>query len=192
MITDFFAPCCQDAPQLPAGGRRLTSAPSSPPLLPQGEKGAKQSTMPPHSLYQVLSSSARTAATLAPSVMLTRPSSEVPMFTPWGTMPPHSLYQALSSNALTAATLAPSVMLTRPSSEVPMFTPWGTMPPHSLYQALSSSARTAATLAPSVMLTRPSSEVPMLTSQRAAPWRHTACIRPCPATPAPLRPWRRR
>ena len=67
--------------------------------------------MPPE--YQVLSSNARTAATLAPSVMLTRPSSEVPMLTSQrGTMAPHGLYQALSSSALTAATLAPSVMLT--------------------------------------------------------------------------------
>ncbi len=34
--------------------------------------------MPPRGTYQALSSNARTAATLAPSVILTRPSSEVP------------------------------------------------------------------------------------------------------------------
>ncbi len=45
--------------------------PYIPPLLPQGEERAKQSAMPPdHGLYQALSRSARTAATLAPSVML--------------------------------------------------------------------------------------------------------------------------
>ncbi len=45
-------------------------------------------TMPPrHFLAQGRSSRARTAATLAPSVILTRPSSEVPMLTPYGETP---------------------------------------------------------------------------------------------------------
>ncbi len=45
-------------------------------------------TMPPHRfLAQERSSRARTAATLAPSVILTRPSSEVPMLTPYGETP---------------------------------------------------------------------------------------------------------
>ena len=43
--------------------------------------------MPPRDTYQALSSNARTAATLAPSVILTRPSSEVPMFTSHGEAP---------------------------------------------------------------------------------------------------------
>ena len=44
-------------------------------------------TMQPRGPYQALSSRARTAATLAPSVILTRPSSEVPMLTPYGDTP---------------------------------------------------------------------------------------------------------
>jgi hypothetical protein len=43
--------------------------------------------MPPRGPYQALSNKARTAATLAPSVILTRPSSEVPMLTPYGETP---------------------------------------------------------------------------------------------------------
>ena len=94
---------------------------------PVGETSQKKGMNAAHRRRsaQARSSKARTAATLAPSVILTRPSSEVPMFTahvdiPWrGTMPPRGTYQALSSNARTAATLAPSVILTRPSSEVP-------------------------------------------------------------------------
>ena len=64
-------------------------------------------TMAPHGLYQALSSNARTAATLAPSVMmLTRPSSEVPMLSsqreaPWRRT---VCIRPLSSSARTAAT----------------------------------------------------------------------------------------